>query len=273
MSASFRAGLKAGLARRLLQGYQNTGDIVWRWTRLDYHGPARLPDGPALLVANHGFGTVYDMNALVVAALLRRHAPAGDVPVTILAHQAAWTLGLGQWLEPAGLVRASRDNARAALARGHLVVVLPGGDLDAAKDFRRRHTVVFGGRTGFAALAIEAGVPVVPLVITGAGDTALVLNDGQRLARWLQLPRLLRLKTLPISLSIPWGLSVGVAGMAAPYLPLPAKMQASVLEAMHPGDEETAQAFAARVQAAMNTRMAELTAGRLPILGWRWPTK
>jgi hypothetical protein len=36
-------------------------------------------------------------------------------------------------------------------------------------------------------LAVEAGVPFVPVVTAGAGQSLLVLSDGRRLARALRL--------------------------------------------------------------------------------------
>lgn len=51
------------------------GDAVARWTRLDYDGPDRLPEGPALIVANHGFGGIFDLNAFTIAALVNARSP------------------------------------------------------------------------------------------------------------------------------------------------------------------------------------------------------
>lgn len=247
--------------------FTTVGEALARWTRLDYLGPDHLPEGPALLVANHGFGGIFDVNAFTIAALANRLRPGPDAQITVLTHQLAWSLGVGPLLEPAGFRPASKEAALEGLAAGHYVLVMPGGDLDAGKDFAHRNEVVFGGRTGYAAIALEAGVPVVPVVVSGAGETLIVLNDGQRLARALRLPERLRMKTLPISLSVPYGLSVGVAGML-PYLPLPAKMRAAVLDPIAARDGETAEALAARVHGAMSAKLTELTEGRVPFLGW-----
>ena len=264
---------REAVAARMLHRYQRLGDLIARWTRLEYDGPAQLPDGPALLVANHGFGTMFDMNTYVLGALLKNHRGPNAAPLTILTHDTAWTFGLGPWMELAGFKRANRTNAIEALAAGHLVVVLPGGDVDAAKPFSHRNEVHFGGRTGFAEIALQAGVPILPVVISGAGETVVVLSDGRRLASLLGLPKRLRVKTLPISLSLPWGLTVGLSGMVLPYIPLPAKMRASVIEPMTPRPAEDAEVFAARVLAAMNARMHQMTDGRLPFLGLAWPRR
>ena len=246
------------------------GEGVARWTRLDYQGPDRLPDGPALIVANHGFGGLFDVNAFVIAALANRLRPGPDSRITVLTHQLAWTLGVGPLLEPAGFRPASRQAALDGLAAGHHVLVLPGGDLDAGKSFAHRNEVVFEGRTGYAEIALEAAVPIIPVVVSGAGETLLVLSDGRRLAERLGLPQRARMKALPISVSVPWGVSVGVVGLA-PYVPIPAKMRAAVLEPITATAGEGADSLAARVHGAMSTRLTAMTEGRIPVLGARWP--
>ncbi len=255
--------------RAIQRFFVTVGEVLARWTRLDYEGPSQLPEGPALIVANHGFGGIFDPNAFALAALADRLRPDDRAQVTVLTHQLAWTLGVGRLLEPAGFRPASREAALDGLAAGRYVLVLPGGDLDAGKDFSRRNQVVFGGRSGFARIALDAGVPIIPVVVSGAGETLLVLNDGRRLARALRLPELARTKTLPVSLSLPYGLSVGVAGML-PYLPLPAKMRAAVLDPVVAAEHEDAGALAARVHTAMSEKLAAMTAGRVPFLGVRW---
>ena len=50
------------------------------------------------------------------------------------------------------------------------------------------------------------------------------------LYRALRLDELLRVKALPTSLSLPWGLNTGAVGML-PYLPLPSKLHTRVLAA------------------------------------------
>ena len=118
----------------------------------------------------------------------------------------------------------------------------------------------------FARLAADAQVPVVPIVTAGAGESLLVLDDGQVIARKLGVASALRVKALPLSISIPWGLSVGITGLL-PYLPLPTKLRTSVLPAMRPGETETTDDFGRRVQRAMQDRLDELTAARRWVLG------
>jgi 1-acyl-sn-glycerol-3-phosphate acyltransferase len=222
--------------------------FVRRWHRLDVGGAMEAPTEPVLFVANHGFGGIFDLHVFAVLAAFEDLGL--DRPVTALTHQLAWTLRVGPLLEPLGARPASRESALEAFDRGEHVLVLPGGDVEAAKPFPDRHKVVFGGRSGFARLAMEADVPIVPMVSAGAGESVLVLSDGQAIAKALRVDKLLRSKALPVSVSVPWGLNVGVVGLA-PYLPLPSKLVTRVLPPMRPEEGEDAESFAARVEATM----------------------
>jgi len=120
-----------------------------------------------------------------------------------------------------------------------------------------RHKVDFAGRKGFIRLALEHDVPIVPVVAIGGQETSLFLSRGETLAKTLMLDKLFRLKVLPISLAVPWGLNVGdFLG----HLPLPAKIVVEVLPPIDLreefGDEPDLQAVydevTARMQAALD---------------------
>lgn len=243
---------------------QTMVEFVRRYNRLKIDVKAKTLKGPVLFVANHGFGGIVDLNVMAVCAALEELKL--DKPPIFLTHQLAWTLGVGPIVEHMGARPASRESATEAFAEGRSVVVFPGGDLDAAKSFSDRNQIVFGGRTGFARLAMEEDVPIVPIVTAGAGESLLVLSDGERLARALKLDKLLRIKALPISVSFPWGLNVGTTGQL-PYLPLPTKLYTRVLPAMRPKAKEDAEAYAERVHTLMQKAMDEMTKNRVPLIG------
>jgi 1-acyl-sn-glycerol-3-phosphate acyltransferase len=71
-------------------------------------------------------------------------------------------------------------------------VVFLDGDIEADKTWDERNQIIFGGRSGFARLAIEHNVPIVLIVTAGAGESLLVISRGERLAKALQLDKLLR---------------------------------------------------------------------------------
>ncbi|WP_237341708.1 1-acyl-sn-glycerol-3-phosphate acyltransferase [Williamsia soli] len=226
--------------------------------------PREMPTGPVLFVANHGFGGVFDLNVLAFAAAYDR---LGDRRrVTILTHAIAWKLGVGRLVNMFDGIPADHDAALRALDSGDHVLVFPGGDIDGFKSWRDRNKIMFGGRAGFARLAIDAGVPVVPVVTAGAGESLFVLSSGRSVAQRFGLDKALRLKTFPVSVSLPWGLNVGLVGLL-PYLPLPTKITTAVLPAMRAEDGETAEVFSHRVHAVMDRELTAMTADRIPLIG------
>lgn len=236
-------------------------DFVRRYHRLEIDGHLEAPTEQVLFVANHGFGGIFDLNVFALAATMEELEP--DRPLTVLTHQSAWTLKIGPLLETIGCQPASPEVAADAFGRGDHVCVLPGGDLDAFKSFGQRNDIVFGGRVGFARLALKFGVPIVPIVTAGAGESLFVLSSGKRLARALQLDKILRLKALPVTVSLPWGVNVGGVGLL-PYLPLPSKLLTRVLPAITPSPSETPEELAARVELAMQDALSEMAASRRP---------
>src|SRR5271166_886821 len=252
MSSGVRSLLRSSL-KRYLRLYH----------RHEIQVDAEVPE-PALIVSNHGFGGILDLNALAMFSVQR--AAGMRRPITALVHQIAWTLRAGKIAEAMGGRPASGETAKEAFAAGHNVLVFPGGDVDAAKAWRDRNRARFHGRSGFARLAMDHGVPIVPVVTAGAGESLFVISDGVRIARALQLPRLLRLKALPTSASIPWGINIGVVGLL-PYVPLPTKLTTAVMAPMYPEPDESPADFAARVEAAMQARLDALVHNRTPLLG------
>jgi 1-acyl-sn-glycerol-3-phosphate acyltransferase len=242
------------------------GEAVARFTRFEFSRGAGRAEGAALYVVNHGFGSALDLNVLLSACVGAKLGLRPEEPSVLLMHQLAWSLGVGRLLEPAGLRPAGREVALAALRAKVPVLVMPGGDLDGAKPWRDRHRVRFHGRSGFARLAQEAGVPIVPIVICGAGDTLLNLTDGTRLARALGLDRRFRQKALPVSIALPWGLNVGLAFGA--YLPIPAKMRGTVCRHFRVAPGDDAERVARQVEAEMDATAQRLAAGRNPYLDW-----
>lgn len=195
--------------------------------RAEVRGLERIPEeGPLLLVGNHSGG---NMTPDSMVFLLAFNAYFGvERPLHILAHSlvTSWP-GVGAFLRRWGVITAGPEAARAALDGGACVLVYPGGDLETHRPWSARHEIRFDGRKGFLRLARDAAVPIVPVVADGGQETFLPLTDGRRLARALGLDRVGRLKVLPVSLALPWGLNIGdLMG----HIPLPVKIRVEALE-------------------------------------------
>jgi 1-acyl-sn-glycerol-3-phosphate acyltransferase len=201
--------------------------IASLYFRAEVRGLERIPEeGPVLLVGNHSGG---NMTPDSLVFLLAFNAYFGvERPLYILAHSlvTSWPV-IGPFLRRWGVITAGPKAARAALEVGASVLVYPGGDVETHRPYRARHRIRFAGRKGFLRLARDAGVPIVPVVADGGQETYLPLTDGRRLAEALRLDRIGRLKVLPVSLALPWGLNVGdLLG----HIPLPVKIRIEALE-------------------------------------------
>src|SRR5919202_3820958 len=193
--------------------------------RADVRGLEKIPaEGPVLLVGNHSGGNLTPDTTVLTLAFATYFGV--ERKFFQLAHNLVLAMpGLG-FLRKYGTVAASPENARRALDSGAALLVYPGGDYEVHRPSWESAKVDFGGRMGFIRIALERGVPIVPVVSLGGQETALFLSRGERLARLLRLDRLFRLKVLPISLALPWGLNIGdMAG----HLPLPAKITIQVM--------------------------------------------
>lgn len=198
--------------------------VFRRYHKATVEGLEEIPEGAALVVGNHNGGVASpDMFALMVA-WWERFGP--DAAAYGLAHDLAFRVPvLKTLLARVGALPAGHEVARSALAQGARVLVYPGGDLDAYRPWSRRHEIVFGPRRGFIRLALQAGVPIVPVVSIGAHESFFVITDGAEFARRSGLKGLTRMEVLPVIAGLPWGLWVG----ALPHLPLPTKMRLRVL--------------------------------------------
>jgi 1-acyl-sn-glycerol-3-phosphate acyltransferase len=129
--------------------------------------------------------------------------------------------GIGAYFRRMGVLPAAPDSISAALAAGHDVALWPGGERDSLRSWKQRDVAVLAGRMGFVRLAIRSAVPIVPIATVGGPDSMPVLATGRGLAKVLKLDKVARLKTFPIALQVPWGISPALL----PEIPLPTKIR------------------------------------------------
>ncbi|HYO03204.1 MAG TPA: lysophospholipid acyltransferase family protein [Mycobacterium sp.] len=230
--------------------------------RADVGGLHRVPaDGPVLLVGNHSGGNVPPDTFVFTLAFSSYFGV--ERPFYQLVHNLVAVYPMLGWLRKFGTVAASPDNARLALESGAAVLVYPGGDYEVYRPSWQRHLVDLGGRKGFVRLARETAVPIVPVASVGGQETALFLGRGQWLARLLMLDKVLRLKSMPISVALPWGLNItDWLG----HIPLPAKIVIEVQEPIEVTDDDQAvyDEVVASLQAGVDRLAAER---RFPVIG------
>ena len=241
--------------------------VLCNYFRAEVHGLANIPDsGPSLLVGNHS-GGIYIADTFVLATEFYTHF-GPERRFHQLAHDVAARLpatGISRW----GCVAASHENARRAFEKGAPVLVYPGGDYETFRPSWHSDRVEFGGRKGFIRLALERGVPIVPVVAIGGQETALFATRGERAAEVTGWARLTRIKVLPVAFAPPFGVTVlDLPGR----IPLPSKITIEVRPAIDVterfGPDPDHERVYEEITGEMQDTLAELQAERtLPVVG------
>src|ERR1035441_2040832 len=155
--------------------------IINRWFRVEVRGLESIPPtGGVLLVSNHSGGALTPDPLVFGPAFYDTFGY--HRPLYILAHYGVFFTPLRRYLGRIGTIHANPENAAKAFHSGAVVLVYPGGDYDAYRPTLSQNVIDFGGRTGYVRIAIEGGVPIVPVVSIGAQETQLFLTRGDRLA-------------------------------------------------------------------------------------------
>lgn len=237
--------------------------------RTEVEGAEHVPPrGPFIAVANHNGGPILP-DVWMTLAYWAQHMGT-DVPAYAMVHDAAFRVPLVRnFLAKLGGMRASRANAEKVLERGGVLLVYPGGELDCLRSFWERNTINLHGRTGFIELALQFDVPILPVVNIGAHEVYFTLWSSRRLAKWSGIEWLTRVKTVPLTLGLPWGL--WLTGFV-PYWPLPSKFVYKVGRPMRfhatGGHGAAIQRAYARITATMQKMLDDLSSRRrLPVIG------
>jgi len=237
------------------------------WFRSDVQGIEKVPaEGGALLVSNHSGGLLAMDVPIIAVAFAEKFGL--DRPLYTLAHDMLFVGPLKYVMKRSGLVPADRKTAEQVLRSGAVTIVFPGGDYDAFRPTAAANTIDFAGHTGYVRAALEADVPLVPIVSIGGQEVQLFLSRGEGLMDRFGMGKLMRTKIAPITFGFPFGFSLGVP----PNFPLPAKIQTRVLEPIDiraefgedPDIAEVDRVVRERMQTALDELAAER---RFPVLG------
>jgi len=175
--------------------------LGWAETMFRYHRTVTSgtpPPGQCLFVALHGAG--YLVVDLVLAGywvawrdFQRRAGPRR--PMRIVAAQSQiekFLPGLPAMKVVTGIIDPSEASCLAALRSGESLLLTPGGSREAQpnRDFYRLR---WDGRYGFVRLALQTGVPIVPLAVMG-GAEAYPGFKWKKLSFWSPLPLPVKLR-------------------------------------------------------------------------------
>jgi 1-acyl-sn-glycerol-3-phosphate acyltransferase len=159
---------------RVADALRTALDVAHTVTRPVLLDVERVPaSGPFVLVGNHQLLGMQDLPTLVRELERRRGVRVRGMGDHFHFAIPGWR-GL---LAGMGAVPGTRENCAALLAAGEPVLVFPGGAREVYKRRGQEYQLLWGRRTGFARMAIEAGCPIVPFAAVGAEDRFRVLID------------------------------------------------------------------------------------------------
>ena len=250
-------------------------------------GLENVPRGAALYVGNHNGLVAFEVLMLFYAWWKRFGLTK---PALGLAHTIAVNHPIFRWFMPKiGAIPAEPKLALRALEHGYSLLTYPGGMKELFRPFKDRKKIEFFDRKGFIKIALEANVPIVPIVSVGAHESYIILNRGEALAKRLGIYDKLRVTGIPITFRaiffmwcvasgfftfFPW--LIAPAAFASIFVPMPAKMTFKILPPIDPKalwkDELTRKQNIDRIYYCVTSTMqsvltAEYKKRKVPILG------
>jgi len=201
--------------------------VYSKWFRVRWEGLEKIPDeGGALLVANHAGAIPSDAPVIMHGIEKELGRPVYGLADyffrTIPVVGTLWARGGGVSARPANAYRLLRE-------QGQLVLDFPEGTKGPSKSFTDRYQLRWFGRGGFVEIAMRAGVPIIPIAVTGSEEAMPVLFRLPAVAKVLGIPY------FPVTANI---LALGPLGVLVPF---PAKFTLRVLDPVSfdvPPDQE-----------------------------------
>ncbi len=146
-----------------------------------FDGVENLPDGPALLVGNHGL-----LGYETALFFERIFAETGRLPRGCADRWFFKVPLLRDVLVRVGGMYGAPQNADHALSRGELVVCYPGGAREVLKhDPAQRYRLRWEKSSGFARVALRNRVPIIPFAAAGVDDTYSIVSRLRGTGRFL----------------------------------------------------------------------------------------
>ncbi|NXX85048.1 TMM68 protein, partial [Urocolius indicus] len=169
-------------ARRTMASFWDTYARVWHGYEL--HGVENLPEGPGILVYYHGAIPVDYLYFLSRLFLWKKR-----LCMSVADHFVFRLPGLRLLLEVTGVMPGSREECLVALKNGYLVSISPGGVREALFS-NESYQLVWGKRKGFAQVALDAKVPIIPMYTQNIREGYRMLKERRFLRQIYESTRL-----------------------------------------------------------------------------------
>lgn len=245
------------------------GPFIKGFTRLEIVKKEELSARPALYISNHNIGALIESHSI----LFEVDRLFGDSHIVFgFTHPSIFKVpGIKNYYEWVGAVPATYDVAREVFFSGHSLLIFPGGNKQALRSVFDYNKNSFRDSHGWAKIAKEHGVDVVPITFKGSHFVNPVLFQSQTLSKLLILPWVLGLKWLSVSpgqilmtalfvflmilLKISWWITVPLAIFIFSITPLTILFPAKITMTFHQrlkSSELTQDELEDRVETIMN---------------------
>ncbi|KAM9574854.1 DGAT1/2-independent enzyme synthesizing storage lipids-like isoform 1-T1 [Guaruba guarouba] len=163
-------------ARKTIASFWDVYARIWHGYEL--HGVENLPEGPGILVYYHGAIPIDYLYFLSRLFLWKKR-----LCLSVADHFVFRLPGLKLLLGVTGIMPGTREECLIALKNGYLVSISPGGVREALFS-DESYQLVWGNRKGFARVALDAKVPIIPMYTQNVREGYRMLKE-RRFFRWL----------------------------------------------------------------------------------------
>lgn len=225
-----------------------------------FRGVEGLPlSGPILFVGNHTLFGVLDVGFLFGEIFERRGLYVRGLGDHLHFEVPGWS----SLVRKLGVVEGTPANCAELFRRKESVLVFPGGGREVAKRKGEQYKLKWENRMGFARLAIQHGVPVVPFASVGVEDAFDIVFDGDEILERTPLGHVF--DRFGLRRNVMWPI---VKGLGPTPLPRPERLyfdlRPTVDTARFGGDasEQNVTALRDEVKAAIEGGIADMIAFR-----------
>ncbi|XP_043989365.1 transmembrane protein 68 isoform X1 [Gambusia affinis] len=176
--------LKEAYSNNLWDGARKTLATLWDghgaiWHGYEIHGMEKIPNrGPALIVYYHGAIPI-DYYYFLARVIIQK----GRTCHSVADHFLFKIPGFKLLLEVFSVIHGPQEECVRALRNGHLLGISPGGVREAMFS-DETYRLFWGKRKGFAQVAIDCQVPIIPMFTQNLREGFRSLGT-LRLFRWL----------------------------------------------------------------------------------------
>ncbi|NRA33071.1 MAG: acyltransferase family protein [Polyangiaceae bacterium] len=157
------------------------------WFRTSVYGIENVPSGGALLVSNHS--GQFPLDGMMIAASMFMDAQPPRLVRAMVEKWAQTMPYISLLFSRTGQVVGVPDNCRRLLERDELILVFPEGARGVSKPFSKRYQLQDFG-PGFMRMAMEMGVPIIPVAVVGAEEQYVNVGNLEWAAKFLGAPAL-----------------------------------------------------------------------------------